>query len=181
MDPARFPSDQFGTVQRRPGENWAFYYYLPNQMPRDLILAPETIFALSKADAALGRLSGVGRLLRQPALLVRPYVTREALASSRIEGTVASLSDVLQAEASEEPSNDEDVKEVLNYQAALNRGLEMLGSHHIGIRVVREMHDILLTGVRGQEKLPGEFRKSPVWIGSATDSPDTAALRPAAA
>jgi Fic family protein len=75
--------------------------------------------ALSRADAALGRLSGVGQLLSDPSILVKPYLAREAVASSRIEGTVASLSDYLQARASDEPSESEDINEVLNYQLAL--------------------------------------------------------------
>jgi Fic family protein len=111
-------------------------------------------------------------------MLIQPYLTKEALASSRIEGTVASLSDVLQAEANDEPTDDEDVKEVLNYQRALISGIASLDALPLGIRLTRELHQILLTGVRGMEKLPGELRTSPVWIGSATDSPDTAAFVP---
>jgi Fic family protein len=178
MDPLRFVSSEFGRVARRPGDKWAFYYYQPERVPRELTLSPATVFALSRADGALGRLSGVGRLLREPSILVRPYLKREALASSRIEGTVASLSEVLQAEANDEPSEDEDIKEVLNYQKALYHGIDLLDRLPISIRLVREIHSVLLTGVRGQEKLPGEFRTSPVWIGSATDSPETAAFVP---
>ena len=178
MDPDKFTSRAYGSVTKRPGDKWAFWYYMPKPIPRDLSLEPATVLALSAADSAVGRLSGVGRLLKEPRMLIQPYVTREALASSRIEGTVASLSDVLQAEANDEPTDDEDVKEVLNYERALISGIARLDSLPLGIRLTRELHKILLTGVRGMEKMPGELRTSPVWIGSATDSPDTAAFVP---
>ncbi len=147
-------------------------------MPRELNLSADTVLALSRADRALGRLSGTGRLLKDPSVLLHPYMTREAVSSSRIEGTVASLSEVFQAEASDEPSEDEEVNEVLNYQRALDRGLKLLESTNMGIAIAREVHRVLLTGVRGEEKKPGEFRDGPVWIGSATDSPETAAFVP---
>ena len=130
------------------------------------------------ADSALGRLSGVGRLIRNPSILVEPYLRREALASSRIEGTVASLSEVLQAEANDEPTEDEDVKEVINYQQALSKGISLLRHEPIGTQLVCEVHKTLMAHVRGQNKMPGQLRPRPVWIGSATDSPDTAAFVP---
>lgn len=133
---------------------------------------------MSKADAALGRLSGVGRLIKDPSILVEPYLAREAVASSRIEGTEASLSDVFKAEAGDESSGNDDVQEVVNYQRALYAGIRLLDDLPISGRLVLEVHRVLLSGVRGQEKLPGEFRRSPVWIGSPTDSPDTAAFVP---
>jgi len=178
MDPDKFISRSYGDVTKRAGDKWAFWYYSPKPIPRDLPLEPATVMALSSADSAVGRLSGVGRLLKEPRMLIQPYLTKEALASSRIEGTVASLSDVLQAEANDEPTDDEDVKEVLNYQRALINGIARLDALPLGIRLTRELHQILLTGVRGMEKMPGELRTSPVWIGSATDSPDTAAFVP---
>jgi Fic family protein len=178
MDPDKFTSQAYGTVTKQPGDKWAFWYYKPKPIPRDLSLEPSTVLALSAADSAVGRLSGVGRLLTEPRMLIQPYLTREALASTRIEGTVASLSDVLQAEANEEPTDDEDVKEVLNYQQALRAGISQLDKLPLGIRLTRELHKVLLTNVRGMEKMPGMLRTSPVWIGSATDSPDTAAFVP---
>ncbi|MGD0377869.1 MAG: Fic family protein [Streptosporangiaceae bacterium] len=178
MDPTLFTSKEFGRVMKRPGDKWAFWYFEPCPIPRALSLDPATVIALSAADSALGRLSGVGRLVRDPGMLAQPYLRREALASSRIEGTVASLSDVLQAEANDEPTDDEDVTEVINYQRALSQGINLLEELPLSTRLVREIHRTLLTGVRGQGKLPGELRDSPVWIGSATDSPDTAAFVP---
>lgn len=178
MDPGKFTSQAYGKVTKKAGDKWAFWYFQPKPLPRDLSLEPATVLALSKADSAVGRLSGVGRLVTEPRMLIQPYLTKEALASSRIEGTVASLSDVLQAEANDEPTDDEDVKEVLNYQRALENGIARLETLPLGIRLTRELHQTLLTDVRGMEKMPGELRTSPVWIGSATDSPDTAAFVP---
>jgi Fic family protein len=147
-------------------------------VPRQITLSPETILALSKADSALGRLAGVGRLLKDPSVLVQPYLAREAVASSRIEGTEASLSDVLKAEAGGEIAPDDEIQEVLNYQRALYVGMDLLPTLPISGRLIKRVHEVLLSGVRGQEKLPGEYRRTPVWIGSPTDSPDTAAFVP---
>lgn len=178
MDPARFVAPEFGQPVKKPGDKWAFWYFDPADLPRHLDLPLDTVLALSRADAALGRLSGVGRLLSNPGILVQPYQRREAVASSRIEGTEASLSDVLQAEAAVEPTESDDIAEVFNYQRALNEGIKLLDSLPISTRLIREVHAVLLSGVRGQEKRPGELRTSPVWIGSPTDSPDTATFVP---
>ncbi|MBB4968982.1 Fic family protein [Saccharothrix violaceirubra] len=178
MKPEAFQAPQFGRVTKKPGDKWAFWYFEPAPVPRELVMEPKTILALSKADAALGRLSGVGRLLRDPSILVHPYLTREAVASSRIEGTEASLSDVLKAEAADDIPENDDIEEVINYQRALREGMKLLEKLPISRRFVREVHKVLLSGVRGQEKLPGEYRKTPVWIGSPTDSPDTATFVP---
>lgn len=177
MDSTAFQAPDFGRVIRTPGR-FGFPAFVPARMPRRLALEQDTVLALSEADTALGRLAGAGRLLPNPHLLVRPYVTKEALASSRIEGTQASLSDVFQAEAAGGPSADPDVREVQNYIAALAHGIERLDELPLSLRLVREMHRVLLEGVRGEERNPGEFRQSPNWIGSPDDRPDTATFVP---
>ncbi|MFC7619943.1 Fic family protein [Microlunatus sp. GCM10028923] len=133
---------------------------------------------MSEADASLGRLQGLGTLIRDPELLLGPYLTREAVASSRIEGTQASLSDVLQAEAGGSPSADEDIAEVERYVAAIKQGYSLVKTLPLTQRLILQLHHTLLSGVRGAERLPGEFRRSPVWVGSATDSPETATYVP---
>lgn len=178
MDPVNFQDAAFGEAAREPGNKWAFWYFKPAPIPRDLPLETRTVKALSDADASLGRLQGLGALIRDPELLLGPYLTQEAVASSRIEGTQASLSDVLQAEASDGQAASEDVAEVERYIAATRRGYDLVGELPIAQRLVLELHATLLAGVRGQEKLPGEFRRTPVWVGSPTDSPDTAAYVP---
>lgn len=174
MDAARFSAPEFGAVVREPGNKWGFWYFKPAPIPCELALVPTTIKALSDADAALGRLYGLGALIRDPELLLGPYLTQEAIASSRIEGTQTSLSEVLQAEAGGGPTASEDIAEVERYIAATRRGYELIKTLPITQRLILDLHSILLSGGRGQEKLPGEFRKSPVWVGSPTDSPDTA-------
>ena len=178
MDPSRFVAPAFGQATREPGNKWAFWYFKPVLIPRDLALTARTVKALSDADASLGRLQGIGALIRDPELLLGPYLTQEAVASSRIEGTQASLSDVLQAEASGAPSPSEDIVEVERYIAATRQGYELVKTLPLTQRLILDLHRTLLAGVRGQEKLPGEFRKTPVWVGSPTDSPDTATYAP---
>lgn len=174
-----FTNAEFGEPYRDPSTGWDFWAFRPAPIPRAVTLDPETVLALSNADAALGRLAGAGRQLRDPNMFIRPYMTREALASSRIEGTVASLSDVFQAEAADDVTASVDVREVLNYRSAMAQGLNQMPDLQLVIgRIVRDIHRVLLTGVRGEEKRPGEFRESPVWIGSPTDSPENAVFVP---
>ena len=135
---------------------------------------------LSEADAALGRLAGAGRLLPDPHLLVNAYITREAVASSRIEGTQASVTEVFDAEITGNVARA-DIQEVRNYIRALTHGLNRLTNDFpISLRLIKEMHELLLTNVRGQERTPGEFRKSQNWISSPDNRPETARFVPPA-
>jgi cell filamentation protein, protein adenylyltransferase len=165
-------------VQREPGNRYPFWYFRPAALPRQLDLTTPTVNALSEADASLGLLNGLGRLISEPELLVGPYLTREAVASSRIEGTQASLSEVLKGEASETPTGSEDVAEVERYIRATRRGFALIEELPISQRLIKQLHAILLAGVRGKEKLPGELRRTPVWIGSPNDNPSTAVFVP---
>jgi len=176
VDTARFTDNAFGELYRTVGSD--YYAFKPAPMPRALDLDNETVMALSAADASLGRLAGAGRQLHDPAMFLRPYITREALASSRIEGTQASLSEVLQADANEEDPTTADVHEVWNYRSAMEAGLKQLPDLPLVRRMVSDIHQILLRGVRGDEKQAGTFRKRPVWIGSPTDAPENAVFVP---
>jgi Fic family protein len=147
-------------------------------MPRTIDLSIDTVMALSAADNALGRLASAGRYLKDPSLFVRPYMTREAVASSRIEGTEASLSEVLQADAVGDSRDDSDVREVQNYVAAFDHGLQRLSDLPISQRLMSELHGVLMRGVRGRDKRPGELRNIPVYLGSPTDSAETALFVP---
>lgn len=177
MDPTKFVAPEVGTPTKGPGR-WGFYAFVPAPLPRALPLDPETVLALSAADSSLGRLAGAGRLLPNPHILINLYITREAVASSRIEGTQASLSEVLQANAIGGHSSEGDVREVQNYVAALNKGLQLLGELPLCLRLIREVHAVLMEGIRGQERRPGEFRSTPNWIGSPTDTPENAVFVP---
>ncbi len=122
--------------------------------------------SLSAADRAIGRLAGEGRRLPNPHLLIRTFVRKEAVLSSRIEGTRATLGELLAAEAgaSVERSPD-DLSEVGNYVAALEYGLERMDTLPMSLRLVRELHEILMRDVRGDVATPGEFRRTQNWIG----------------
>jgi Fic family protein len=139
-------------------------------------LSQEIVRLLSEADRALGRLAGAGRLLPNPHLLVNAYIRREAVASSRIEGTQATLSEVFDAEARGDMNDD--IGEVVNYIRAMDAGLSQLATLPISRRLVQEIHEILMSGVRGQEKQPGVVRSTPNWIGSPNNRPTTAIFVP---
>jgi Fic family protein len=177
MDPTKFVASEVGRVIKGPGR-WGFHAFVPAPIPRVLSLESETVLALSAADTSLGRLAGAGRLLPNPHVLVDPYVVREAVASSRIEGTKASLSEVFQASALGTSTPGSDVREVQNYVAALNAGLRRLAELPLCLRLIREVHGVLMEGVRGQERGPGEFRSTANWIGSPTGTPDNATFEP---
>lgn len=163
MNPGEFESTAAGRVIKSPAGYWVF---VPAPLPPAISYDAGTALLLSQADAALSELSGLGRYLPNPNLLIAPYVRREAVASSRIEGTQAGLSDLLLDEV--EPrrtSPGSDVLEVRNYVAALNVGIGGLERLPLSCRLVREIHAVLMQDVRGQDKTPGEFRRSQNWIG----------------
>ncbi len=177
MDPTRFIAPDWGRVVSTGGPA-AYHAFEPAPVPPSLTLEPATIMLLSEADAALGRLAGSGRLLPDPHLLVNAYVTREAVASSRIEGTQASVTEVFDAAATGKSSRS-DVQEVRNYIVALQHGLQRLDEGFpISLRLIREMHGILLSGVRGHERTPGDFRLTQNWISSPDNRPSTARFVP---
>jgi Fic family protein len=122
---------------------------------------------LSAADRALGRLDGSVQTLPNPDLFVVMYVRKEAVLSSQIEGTQSSLQDLLAAEAQifGAEGRSSDVKEVINYVTAMNHGLRRLSEIPVSVRLVREIHEKLMTGVRGGTLTPGELRRSQNWIG----------------
>jgi Fic family protein len=163
MNPQDFVSAHAGRVLKTPTGYWTF---IPAPLPPAIAYDAALTLLLSQADAALSELSGLGRYLPNPDLLIAPYVKREAVASSRIEGTQADLSDLLldEIEPKRTPPGS-DVLEVRNYVAALNRGLKRLDKLPLSGRLIRDLHAVLLSGVRGQERTPGEFRRSQNWIG----------------
>lgn len=154
-------------------------------MPFDLPPVPPVDFdieiqgLLSKADRALGRLDGSVQSLPNPDLFVFMYVRKEAVLSSQIEGTLASLGDVLEVEAQIfDPSRPDDTEEILNYVNAMNYGLDRLNELPMSLRLIREIHWRLMDGVRGQHATPGEFRTSQNWIGPQGASLKTATFVP---
>ena len=158
-----------------------FFAFVPAPLPPAIRYDDALVLALSRADSALSELSGLGRLMPNPHLLIAPYVRKEAVLSSKIEGTSTELSELLRDEAagSEVPARDpEDVREVRNYVNALEYGVKRLKSLPLSLRLVRELHAHLMRGVRGNSATPGEFRRSQNWIGSSGSTPETATYVP---
>jgi Fic family protein len=166
MDHKQFRNSPAGrAVHVTKGDYWA---YVPNSLPPDLTWTSELVADLSTADQALGHLAGLGAMLLNPHILIAPFIRREAVVSSQIEGTQASLSDLYTYEAVQLSlfSQPSDVREVHNYVRALEYGLERLNSLPLSLRLIRELHEHLMAGVRGEHQTPGEFRRSQNWIGS---------------
>lgn len=124
----------------------------------------EMIELLSRADRMLGRLDGVTETLPDPELFVAMYVQKEAVLSSQIEGTQASLVDVFDGDQSREKR--EDIGDIVNYVGAMNYGLERLKEFPLSLRLLREIHQVLLSSGRGSKRSPGEFRTTQNWIGA---------------
>ncbi len=161
---AAAPPKPPGRWMRCPGNYSAF---VPNPLPPDLTWTPRLVKALSAADHLIGRLAGEGGRLPNPHLLMRPFIRREAVLSSRIEGTQATLGELLEAEAGASVERSPaDLREVGNYVAALEYGIHRLNQLPLSLRLVRELHERLLKGVRGDRATPGEFRRSQSWIGT---------------
>lgn len=144
--------------------------YIPNLLPPDppIDIDDELHFLLSNADRALAKLDGVAFILPNPELFVAMYVKKEALLSSQIEGTQASLEGVLEFESDLTPrDNINEIKEVVNYIKAMNYGIKRLEDFPMSLRLIKEIHAVLLEGVRGASKKPGQFRQSQNWLGPA--------------
>lgn len=153
-----------GAYRQQPTGYKAF---LPAQLPPDppVKIEGELQNLLSNADMSMARLDGLGHILPNAGLFIAMYVKKEALLSSQIEGTQASLEDLFEFESGKQPENINDVAEVVNYVKALNYGMDRLQEFPMSLRLIKEIHEVLMEGVRGGEKTPGEFKKTQNWIG----------------
>ena len=174
MDTALFRKSPSGKLVRAIDGYWAF---VAKPLPPKLDWSDALVSLTSKADIALGTLSGLGENLPNPHLLIYPFVRKEAVLSSRIEGTQSSLSDLLLFEATK-AEKQRDVKEVQNYVHAIEYGLKRLEELPLSLRLIRELHAILMEGVRGEQATPGEFRQSQNWIGPPGCTLDDATFMP---
>lgn len=155
--------------------------FVPAPLPPKIDFDAELVRRLSAADARLSELSGMGRQIPNPHLLIAPYMRQEAVLSSRIEGTQASLSDVFEDELRPEDGtapSAADAHEVRNYVRALELGLERLPELPLSLRLVRELHGRLMVGVRGGDRNPGEFRRHQNFIGTRGSRIETATFVP---
>ena len=176
MDPKEFRSELAGRMIRVGQGEAAYWAFVPNPLPPQIDPGWDLANALSEADRAVSELAGLGRMLPNPNLFIRPFLRREAVLSSRIEGTHSDLTDLYVYEGGQislpgmepaAPEND-DLHEVYNYVRALEAGLAQLEDTPINLWMLRGLHRILLNGVRGHHATPGEFRTRQNWIGGAT-------------
>ena len=177
MNPKDFRSQSAGKTVLTPNGFWAF---LPNPLPPDLIWSATLVAQLAEAERDLGRLAALTGSFSFPRLLIQPFIRDEAVISSRIEGTHASLVDLYTYESAQLSffEKTDDVREVHNYVRAMDYGLERLKTLPVSLRLIRELHAILTEAVRGGTLTPGEFRRSQNWVGPVGSTPDTAVFVP---
>jgi Fic family protein len=177
VDAAGFKESASGRLVMVEGGHPAF---VPAPLPPALEFGGELAERLSAADAALGELSGLAGARRDPQILVAPFLRQEAVLSSRIEGTPATLVDLLFDEVAASPDLElrESLREVRNYVATLQYGVERLAEAPLDSRLVLELHERLLRGVRGAGWMPGEFRTGQNWVGPPGSTIETAVYVP---
>jgi Fic family protein len=142
--------------------------FVPEPLPPEIVWTGQLIRSLSDADRLIGQVSGEGKQLPNPHLLIRPFIKREAVLSSRIEGTQATLGELLANDAGAVVNRSpDDLREVGNYVTALDYGIKRLNTLSLSLRLIQEIHEKLMEGVRGDHATPGEFRKTQNWIGPA--------------
>jgi len=177
MKPNDFHSPEVGQVILTPK---GYYAFLPAPLPPNLDWSSLLVTVLSEAERDLSRLATLAGTFPFPRLLIQPFMRREAVLSSRIEGTRATLAELYTYESAQlsflEP--DTDVREVHNYVVALDYSLERLKTLPISLRLIREIHEKLMQGVRGGNLTPGEFRHTQNWIGPAGSTIMTATYVP---
>ena len=172
MNPDEFTKPSGKLLRVGKGET-AYRAFAPDPLPPSMDWDLALAYELSKADRALGELAGLGRTIPNPHLLIQPFLRREAVLSSRIEGTQTDLADLYVYEAGQLPlpgiktsPPESDLREVLNYVRALEYGLQRLDKFPVSLRLIREVHERLMKGVRGGHATPGEFRTRQNWIGA---------------
>jgi Fic family protein len=177
-----FPSHRMIRVHNTAGKKvalGAYSAFVPAPLAPKLEWTARLIGVLSETDRLIGRLSGEGARLPNPHILMRPFVRREAVLSSKIEGTQATLGELLASEAGAVVERSpEDLREVGNYIVALEHGIALLRELPLCVRLVRELHEKLMKGARGQHATPGPFRTTQNWIGKPGSTLATATFIP---
>jgi len=157
-----FSKDAPGRLVKTVEDQWAF---VPAPLPPALDFDGPLVKVLSAADQALGRLAGAAHNIPNPHLLIRPFIRREAVLSSRIEGTLTTLAQLLESEATQKPNTAQgDLREVMNYVHALEFALKQT-ELPMSLRLIRQTHGRLMHGVRGKNQTPGEFRRHQNYLG----------------
>jgi len=177
MDPREFVSQNAGRVIQTQGGFWAF---VPNSLPPEITWTEALVSVLAEAERDLGKLAARAADFSFPHLIIQPFIRNEAVISSRIEGTRASLTDLYTFEVAQLSffEQSDDVREVYNYVRATDYGMERLKTLPFSLRLIREIHEKLMENVRGGALTPGEFRRSQNWIGPAGSTPASAPFVP---
>jgi len=179
MDSEGFNGEGGRIVKSSDSKNGEYYSFIPNPLPNKIEADNQLINLIADANYRIGSLNSVVKMLPNPQLIIKPYADREAVSSSRIEGTQSSMDDLLKADAAEnkvqnsDPKqklerkrSDEDIQEIFNYRASLRFGVEAIKTGKIDLALLKALHKILLTNVRGKDKSPGEIRSKQNWIGA---------------
>jgi len=157
---------QSGQYEKSPT---GYKYFVPNKINSEWTWSNQQINSLlEKAAIKLGELNSYARLVPNIDLFIQLHVTKEAVVSSRIEGTQTKMAEALLSESEISPERRDDWNEVTNYVKAINKAIQKLEKLPISSRLIRQTHEILLNSVRGQHKQPGEFRSSQNWIGGSS-------------
>ena len=169
--------------QNAPGKmvktSTGYFAFIPAPLPPHIQWSDRLLAILSKADRGIAKLPKVGASFPVPHVVVRPFIRREAVVSSRIEGTRTSFQELLTYEARQLPLlENPDAHEVHNYVKALDYGLDRVASLPVSQRLIREVHARLMQGVRGEYATPGEFRRTQNWIGGPGATIQTASYVP---
>ncbi len=176
VNPQDFTSPTAGQAIRSPKGYWAF---IPAHLPPALNWTAGLVSLAGEAERALAELSTVGKSFPAPHVLTSSFIRQEAVMSSRIEGTQATLEEIYQYEAGVPATRPKsDAREVHNYVSALDHGIARLSALPVSLRLIRELHEHLMKGVRGDLWTPGEFRRSQNWIGPAGSTLKSASYVP---
>ncbi|GAA1454533.1 Fic family protein [Nesterenkonia lacusekhoensis] len=184
MKPEQFSPEAPGTLRRIQGvdprtqKSWETHAFLPHDLPLELTLNPDVQLTLGKADRALGGLNAFLSLIPNPQWLVRPSLSREAVSTSALEGTYASLEEVMEADYLDEKASSAQVREVRNYLDAADRSLELLKTRPVSRRLLEELQLILVKGTRGEAYDSGQIRQRQVFIGGSGRSVQDARFVP---
>lgn len=186
MNPTDFKGSSSGKLVTTQIYLTPYQAFVPNPLPPTLLFEPETIKLLEQAARALGELAGLGRMLPNPKLLIRPFISREAVLSSMIEGTVTELQDLYASEATDQPlpglgasqPPSDDLREVQNYVKAMEYGLDQIQGRTIDIPLLCTLHERLMKGVRGDRANPGFLRERQNYIGPIQDPAEATYIPP---
>ncbi len=177
MRPQDFAENAPGRVVEAEWQGKVHWAFLPDRLPPELEIDWGLAALIAEATGALSRLQGAGARMRNPDLLIAPFLQREAVLSSRIEGTRAGMADLYAAEANQHALPEEggpvspDVREVSNYVLALREGVERLDTLPVSLRLIQDLHATLLRDVRGERHHPGEYRRVPNYIAASDATP----------